>query len=71
LRPGGRLFMLAMQVERPGAAEGFVEGPPFHVGVNSLRALFPCALWEWPTPPYRQWAHPALSFELGLVLIRR
>ena len=28
LRPGGQLFVLAMQRDRPGAAQGFVEGPP-------------------------------------------
>jgi len=71
LRPGGRLFMLAMQVERTGAAGGFVEGPPFHVGINSLRALFPSARWDWPAPPYGQWPHPVGGFELALVLTRR
>jgi SAM-dependent methyltransferase len=71
LRPGGRLLVLAMQVDRPGAADGFVEGPPFHVAINALRALFPATRWDWPKPPYPRHPHRIGAFELGLVLTRR
>jgi len=71
LRPGGRLFVLAMQRDRPGAAQGFVEGPPYHVHVNALRALFDAAHWAWPSPPYRLVEHPKVGAELALVLTRR
>ncbi len=40
LRPGGSLFVLFMQTGRSG-------GPPFHCGVEAMRALF-AAGWEWP-----------------------
>lgn len=71
LRPGGRLFVMAMQVDRPGAADGFVEGPPFHVAINALRALLPGTQWAWPKPPYAQWPHRIGAYELALVLTRR
>jgi hypothetical protein len=71
LGPGGRLWLLAMQAARPRAAEGFIEGPPYHVDINALRALFDGDHWEWPKPPYAQVPHPNGSFELGLVLTRR
>jgi hypothetical protein len=69
--PGGRLLVMAMQVGRPGAADGFIEGPPFNVNVNSLRALLPGTQWDWPKPPYPQWPHRIGAYELGLVLTRR
>ena len=71
LRPGGRVFVLAMQVARPGAAEGRVEGPPYNVDVNALRALFDGARWDWPKPPYARVPHPSIGAELALVLTRR
>jgi SAM-dependent methyltransferase len=71
LRPGGRLFVLAMQVARPGAAEGRIEGPPYDVAVNALRALFDGARWDWPAPPYVRVPHPNVGSELALVLTRR
>jgi len=71
LRPGGRLFVLAMQVERPGAAEGRIEGPPYNVDVNALRALFDGARWDWPAPPYARVPHPNIGSEMALVLTRR
>ncbi|HEX7638070.1 MAG TPA: thiopurine S-methyltransferase, partial [Burkholderiaceae bacterium] len=71
LRPGGRLFLLAMQVERPGAAEGQVEGPPFHSPINAVRALFDATRWDWPAPPYARVPHPMGHEELGFVLTRR
>jgi SAM-dependent methyltransferase len=72
LRPGGHLFLMGMQVSRPAAADGVIEGPPYNVPVNALRALFDGARWEWPAPPYPRIPHPfADAYELGLVLVRR
>lgn len=52
LRPGGRLLALFMQVPREKAAQGFIEGPPYHCDINAMRALFPATHWRWPKPPY-------------------
>jgi SAM-dependent methyltransferase len=72
LRPGGRLALLAMQCLRDGARTGLIEGPPYHVDINALRALFPIERWDWPAPPYVQVPHPANGwFELALSLRRR
>ncbi|MGA0612379.1 methyltransferase domain-containing protein [Caldimonas sp. KR1-144] len=73
LRPGGRLALLAMQAPRPGSRDGLIEGPPYHVDINALRALFPGAPWHWPKPPYARVDHPAQAHwaELALVLERR
>ena len=73
LRPGGRLCLLAMQALRPGARTGLVEGPPYHVDINALRALLPQTAWQRPRPPYARVDHPAQPdwAELALVLVRR
>lgn len=72
LRPGGRLALLAMQALRPGAAEGRIEGPPYHIDIHALRALLPDAHWIWPRPPYSQVPHPSPGqYELALLLERR
>lgn len=72
LRPGGRLALLAMQALREGARSGRIEGPPYHVDINALRALLPGSLWIWPPPPYVRVPHPAAGwFELALLLTRR
>lgn len=61
-----------MQVLRKGASEGRIEGPPFHVDINALRALLPGSHWAWPRPPYARVPHPAHDwFELALVLTKR
>ena len=52
LRPGGRLFAQFEQVPRPEAAEGWVQGPPYHCDINAMRALFASERWSWPKPPY-------------------
>ena len=72
LRPGGSLCLLAMQALRPGAAEGRIEGPPYHVDINALRALLPGEHWQWSKPPYAAVPHPAAPgwAELALVLVR-
>lgn len=71
LKPGGRLYAMWMQKERPGAAEGLIEGPPFHCDINAVRALLPSMLWDWPKPSYPRTEHPSGAFELGVVLTRR
>lgn len=70
LRPGGRLFALFMQARRESAAQGVVEGPPYHSDINAMRALFPAPLWQWPKPPYDTVAHPSGLQELAVVLTR-
>ena len=69
--PDGRLFALFVQLLRPGAAEGRVEGPPYHCDINAMRALFPAVRWGWPKPPYSRVAHPRGLAELAFVLVRR
>ena len=71
IAPGGKLFALFMQLLRPQAAEGYVQGPPYHCDVNAMRALFPESTWAWPKPPYARTAHPAGLAELAVVLARR
>ena len=70
LRPGGRLLALFMQARKDGAAEGFIEGPPYHCDINAARALFPEPEWRWPKPPYVS-VQPAVGqAELAVVLER-
>ncbi len=71
LRPGGKLFALFMQMRRPGAATGFIEGPPYHCDINAMRALFVDEDWEWSKPAYPVVAHPSGAEELAVVLTRR
>jgi methyl halide transferase len=71
LVPGGRLYALFVQLPRPGAAEGFIQGPPYHCDINGMRALFPESRWVWPKPPYPRTTHPAEIAELAVVLGRR
>ncbi|MEQ1883256.1 MAG: class I SAM-dependent methyltransferase, partial [Burkholderiales bacterium] len=70
LVPKGKLFALFVQLLRPGAAEGAVEGPPYHCDINAMRALFPNPLWSWPKPPYPRTTHPRDLAELAVVLDR-
>jgi SAM-dependent methyltransferase len=71
LRPGGRLLALLMQARNPGADQGFIEGPPYHIDIHAARALFPQAHWHWPKPPYAAVPHPNGRFELAIILTRR
>ena len=71
LRPGGLLFALFVQLPRPEAAVGRIQGPPYHGDINGMRALFPGRLWEWPKPPYERVEHPLGMAELAVVLLRR
>jgi SAM-dependent methyltransferase len=70
LRPGGTLFALFVQALRPAAAEGLVQGPPYHCDVNAMRALFPAERWRWPKPPYSPVRHPMGIAELPVALTR-
>jgi SAM-dependent methyltransferase len=71
LVPGGRLFALFMQWLREGAAEGSIQGPPYHCDINAMRALFPEPRWAWAKPPYPRTTHPAGLAEIAVVLERR
>ncbi len=68
--PGGTLVLLAVQAERDGRRQGFIEGPPYHCDVNAMRALFASSAWQWPKPPYECVAHPSGFGELQLLLTR-
>jgi SAM-dependent methyltransferase len=71
LAPDGRLFALLMQCLRPSAAEGVVEGPPYHCDINAVRALLAEPRWHWPAPPYERVAHSERWVEIALVLTLR
>ncbi len=71
LAPGGTLYALFVQLLRPAAAQGAIEGPPYHCDVNAMRALFPGGRWRWPKPPYPRTAHPRGLAELAVVLGHR
>lgn len=70
IKPGGRLYALFVQFLRPGAANGAIEGPPYHCDINAMRALFPEPRWRWPKPPYPRTTHPRGLEELAAVLER-
>lgn len=71
LRPGGHLLLLATQCLRASAATGRIEGPPYHLDIQMLRALLPATQWDWPAPPYTAVPHPVGWNELAIVLTRR
>ena len=70
LRPGGALLLMAMQCRRDSAGQGRIEGPPYHMDINAVRALLPATQWMWPAPPYPAVPHPAGWTELAIVLRR-
>ena len=70
IRSGGRLYVMFMQVSRPGSQQGLVEGPPFHCDINAMHALFDQRQWRWPTGPLTQVPHKNGLFELACVLER-
>jgi len=70
VRPGGTLFAMFMQCARPSAAQGVVEGPPYHCDINAMRMLFDDARWQWPAPPAPAVPHPRGWTELGVALTR-
>ncbi len=71
LTPDGKMYALFMQLPRPGAAEGCIEGPPYHCDMNGMRALLPEGRWSWPKPPYPRTTHPRGLAELAVVLARQ
>ena len=71
LAPSGKLFALFVQMLRPGAADGAIEGPPYHCDIHAMRALFPDPRWTWPKPPYPRTTHPRGLAELSVILERR
>lgn len=71
LQPGGLLLALFMQARRDSAAQGRVEGPPYHCDINAMRALFPAEHWDWPAPPYADIGHGQGWTELAVPLKRR
>ncbi len=70
LRPGGALLLMAMQCRRDSASVGRIDGPPYHMDINAVRALLPSLQWQWPAPPYAAVPHPAGWTELALVLTK-
>lgn len=70
LRPGGQLLALFMQARKDSAAEGIIEGPPYHCDINAMRALFPEPAWHWPKPPYATVKPVVGQAEIAIVLVR-
>ncbi|HEX4172280.1 MAG TPA: methyltransferase domain-containing protein [Acetobacteraceae bacterium] len=64
LRPGGSLFILFMQSDRPG-------GPPFHCDIQAMRHLFAAPAWEWPETLPDPVEHPSGLKEQPAILRRR
>ena len=64
LRPGGTLFILFMQSDRPS-------GPPFHCDVQAMRHLFAAPAWTWPETLPDLVAHPSGLQEQPAILRRR
>lgn len=71
IRPGGDLYILFMQVERPGAREGLKQGPPFHCDINAMHALFNTRHWQWPEALPSIVPHPSGWHELANRLRRK
>jgi SAM-dependent methyltransferase len=71
LKPGGYLYILFMQVERPGAREGLKQGPPFHCDINAMHALFNASHWQWPDTLPTIVPHPTGWHELAICLERK
>ncbi len=63
LRPGGSLFILFMQSDRPS-------GPPFHCDLVTMRRLFDAAVWQWPEELTARVEHPSGLAEQPAVLRR-
>jgi len=63
LKPGGVLAVLFMQTDREG-------GPPFHCGLEPMRALFSAERWNWDSQSLVS-EHPMGIHELGFWLTKR
>ncbi len=67
LRPGGKLFAMFMQSDKP-------DGPPFTCEVDAMRDLFAEPTWQWsgdPIPEPIRVEHPTGMHELAFVLNRK
>lgn len=64
LAPGGRMFALFMQTNRPG-------GPPFHCDLDRMRELFTASAWDWPTRGAEKVDHSPGFYEYGVILKRK
>ena len=62
LRPGGRLFVLLLQTDKP-------VGPPFNCPPEQMRALFGAG-WTWPATLPDPIPQPMASTEIPVVLTR-
>jgi hypothetical protein len=71
IRPQGSLYILFMQVDRPGAREGLKQGPPFHCDINAMHALFNSRQWRWPEALPTMVPHPNGWHELAIRLQRK
>lgn len=71
IKPGGNLYTLFMQVDRPGAKEGIKQGPPFHCDINAMHALFNSKNWQWPDHLPSSIPHPNGWHELAIRLTRK
>lgn len=71
IRPGGRLYILFMQVDRPDARKGLKQGPPFHCDINAMHALFSSKHWQWPEALPVIVPHPTGWHELAICLERK
>lgn len=71
IRPNGALYLLFMQIDRPGARKGQVQGPPFHCDINAIHALFNTTYWAWPEENPVTIDHPQGWTELAIRLLRK
>ena len=62
LKPGGTLFALFMQTNKPN-------GPPFHCDMKTMREIFNATRWEWPTERKRI-EHPSGLHEFAAPIKR-
>lgn len=69
VRPGGRLYALFMQVDRPGRQQGLVEGHRF-TAISTPCMLFDQRQWRWPSGELTQVPHKNGLFELAVILER-
>lgn len=71
VRPDGDLYVLFMQINRPGAKQGIVQGPPFHCDITAMHALFSSDAWIWPEHSPERIDHPSGWSELAVRLRRK
>lgn len=71
IKPGGALYLIFMQINRPGARKGLVQGPPFHCDINAMHALFNPMCWAWPEQNPVRIEHPQGWSELAIRLLRK